>query len=234
MQAKGWLYGYGLTAVLHGLAILAGWETIRFITKPLLMIILLVWFLFTANKGAKVRHWISTAIFFSWLGDIFLMNEGDQYFMAGLGSFLLAHLCYIFFFTFIRTGQSKMPAWNIYILVALSLYVGIFYFFLAPHLNNTLKPPVFIYAFVIAAMFASAYHAFSIRKSGSGLLCITGAALFILSDSLLAINAFIIPFTGASLAVMTTYILAQLTIVKGAQLCTEQAINERMALKSKL
>ncbi|ULQ52340.1 lysoplasmalogenase [Flavihumibacter fluvii] len=225
MQGKGWLYGYGLTAILHGLSILANWGLVRFVTKPLLMIVLLVFFLLGTNGSTRFRKWISAALLCSWLGDIFLMNEGETYFIAGLASFLVAHLCYIFFFMAIRRKNAQAGPWNIVILAALALYAGLFYFFLAPHLTPTLKLPVLVYALVIAAMFVMAFHAFNNKKSDAALWCITGAALFILSDSLLAINSFVQAFSGAGLAIMGTYILAQLAIVLGAKQLLNSKLN---------
>jgi uncharacterized membrane protein YhhN len=51
--------------------------------------------------------------------------------------------------------------------------------------------------------------------SRSFTLIFTGALFFMLSDSLLAINKFMTPLHLASLAVMTTYIIAQYLIVEG-------------------
>ena len=98
MKGKAWLYAYGLIALLHGLSIFLHWDLLRFITKPLLMIFLLVYFLGLSGSSKNNRQWIIAALFFSWLGDIFLMNKGDDFFMAGLAAFLVAHLCYIVFF----------------------------------------------------------------------------------------------------------------------------------------
>jgi uncharacterized membrane protein YhhN len=190
------------------------------------MVFLLVYFLFASKDAPHFRHWISAALLFSWLGDIFLLNEGESFFIAGLASFLLAHICYIFFFINTRKMQSPPSPWNIPVLAALALYVGIFYFFLAPHLNLTLKIPVFVYALTIATMFVLAYHAFQQKNTGVALYCIIGAALFIVSDSMLAINSFVSAFSGAGIAIMGTYILAQLAIVLGATQLVKAKFNK--------
>ena len=44
----------------------------------------------------------------------------------------------------------------------------------------------------------------------------TGALLFVISDSSLAINKFYIPFEYAGIIIMLTYALAQLFIIEGA------------------
>lgn len=198
MRVPGWLLGYIACALLQLLAIAFHGDWIRFATKPMLMLILLF---------AGSRWWINAAIFFSWLGDIFLLGEGQQYFLAGLGAFLLAHVCYLVFFYRWRKNRQPVPAWNTYAIAGMGLYVGIFYFFLAPHLEAVLKIPVFVYACVIATMFV--FSCFTNRA------CTTGAAFFLLSDSLLAINSFVQPFAAAPLLIMATYAAAQALIVWG-------------------
>lgn len=211
MQARNWLYGYGVCALLHLFAIAADLYWLRIITKPLLMILLLVWFLSaTANIGTCKKHFITAAIFFSWLGDLFLMGSGELYFIAGLASFLTAHIFYILFFLWARGATTTSTPLNRVVILVLLAYVGVFYYYLSPHLNHILKIPVFVYALVIASMFAAARHSF--RQRGGVLI---GAGLFIVSDSLLAVNSFVENFSMASLAVMITYILAQVLIVYG-------------------
>lgn len=215
MRGKAWQYAFGIVAILQILALAGDWPDLRFITKPLLMPVLLVYFLFISNGMASFRHWVTAALFFSWLGDIFLMNEGEQYFIAGLAAFLLAHLNYIVFFSRLRRKSIRRP-WNPYVIAILAFYTGLLYFFLSSHLNNTLQIPVFVYALVIATMFAAAYHAFPDQQAGIGRWCVIGAGLFIISDSLLAINSFVQPFKAAGLLIMVTYMVAQWAIVKGA------------------
>ena len=198
MRWPGWLSGYLACVLLHLLSLAFGWEWLRYASKPLLMAILLL---------AGSRPWVNAALFFSWLGDVFLMGAGDLYFMAGLSSFLLAHICYIVFFYRGQRRPATTDRWNLYALGGMGLYVGLFYLFLAPHLNNMLKIPVFVYACVIAIMFVLS------RRMGN--YCWAGAALFLLSDSLLAINSFVRPLPAASFLIMVTYAAAQLLIVWG-------------------
>lgn len=237
-NGKGWLYGYGFTLLLHLAAIAAGWPDLRFITKPLLMALLLVYFLKASAKSGTSRYLVMSALVFSWLGDVFLMNGGNSFFTAGLSAFLTAHLFYILYFSGIRRKQSPRKPWNIILLAVLALYVGIFYFFLGPSLDAALKIPVFLYAIVIATMFAMAWHSGETTTgvpadssvSGASTMnpaawFIMGAAFFIISDSLLAINAFLQPFSGASLWVMSTYGIAQVCIIRGAVQTESTAAN---------
>ena len=198
MRLPGWLSGYLVCVLLHLVSLLAGWEWLRFASKPLLMLILLF---------AGSAPWVNAALFFSWLGDIFLMGEAEHFFMAGLSAFLVAHICYIIFFYRQRKQRPPRPGWQRYGIIGMGLYIGLFYFFLAPHLADMLKAPVFVYACVIATMFVFSWH--------MGLYCIIGAALFLVSDSLLAVNSFIRPMAAAPFLIMAPYAAAQLLIVWG-------------------
>jgi uncharacterized membrane protein YhhN len=85
---------------------------------------------------------------------------------------------------------------------------------LNPYLGD-LKIPVIVYALVLSGMLITAWHAFDFNNQTDGRWIITGAACFVLSDSLLAINKFYSSFTFAGILIMLTYALAQLFIVSG-------------------
>jgi len=55
-----------------------------------------------------------------------------------------------------------------------------------------------------------------IQDKKAGLLMMSGALLFVLSDSVLAMNKFYKPFKEADIIIMITYGIAQLSIVQGA------------------
>ena len=65
-------------------------------------------------------------------------------------------------------------------------------------------------------MFLLAIHMLLIKNKRAGQWMMTGALLFILSDSILAINKFYQPFELAGFLIMVTYGFAQLFIVQGA------------------
>lgn len=83
---------------------------------------------------------------------------------------------------------------------------------LTPYLGD-LAWPVRVYGFCITLMGFLAWQLKLAWKSAEGNLLFWGAALFILSDSLLAINKFYESFILAGPLVMLTYGLAQLLIV---------------------
>ncbi|MDR6441331.1 putative membrane protein YhhN [Chryseobacterium bernardetii] len=172
----------------------------RFFTKPLLLPII-IWFYFTYSQQNvfRINQWFLSGLILSFLGDVFLLFEWG--FMPGLGSFLLAHICYIVYFFKIK----KKNAWSW--LPFVFLYLGSFLYYIYPYLND-MKIPVVIYGITIAAMLY-----FSISTYSS--LLILGAILFVISDSVLAINMFVQHSTEKELVVMITYVLAQLMLVSG-------------------
>jgi uncharacterized membrane protein YhhN len=64
-------------------------------------------------------------------------------------------------------------------------------------------------------MLLAAIHAFVSYKSVEAVFCISGAILFILSDSMLSVNQFHTPFPSAHFLIMLSYGFAQLMLVNG-------------------
>lgn len=217
---KAFLKQYGFTVYLvivaaQLLAILFSWEALRVVSKPLLMPWLAL-AVYGAGPQSKERTLILIAIFFSFLGDSFLLFDylNPLYFIFGLVSFLITHLLYIVYFLGVKPVQPsllKQHPWIILLVVAYGF--GLVYF-LFPRLGD-LKIPVIVYATVICSMLLSSVHIYRSVHTKAGWLFIGGALLFVLSDSLLAINKFYAAFPAASFLIMFTYCAAQYFIAKG-------------------
>ena len=78
-----------------------------------------------------------------------------------------------------------------------------------------MRIPVTIYGIVITCMLIAAFNRKNRVNVVSFYFTITGAILFVFSDSCIAINLFYKPFELARMIIMITYILAQLIIIKG-------------------
>lgn len=152
------------------------------------------------------------ALSFSLIGDVLIIFDdiSKNYFLAGLISFLLAHIMYIIVFLEKRNNSIKPIA---YITILLIYAFGLFYL-LKDGLEDMLIP-VIIYVIAILTMAITA----SLRKeNGSSLsynLVLVGALLFVISDSFIALNKFYITITNEHLIIMSTYALAQYCIVMG-------------------
>lgn len=200
-------------ALVHLGAILYGASTLVMWTKPLLMpVLMLAVGLVPVSKTHKTGMWI--ALFFGWLGDILLMyaHEGSQYFLGGLGSFLVGHLAYLFLFSKLRKPES--PRWKAWIIILALLVLGGMLWVLWPGLGG-LKIPVLVYGLVLSSMAVSAAH----TGHGQSRVCLgVGGFLFLLSDAMIAINKFSMPVAGAHWWIMLTYILAQGALIYGVVL----------------
>ena len=190
-------------------------DTVHEAVKPLLMPALVLTML-PGNGITRDFGVIVSALAFSWLGDIFLLFENYEaiFFMLGLGSFLVAHLFYIFYFLRIEPGTPGILRKRPILVIIVAAYCTGLYILLMPSLGP-LKIPVLVYAFVIGCMWLSSMHAYSKVNLPAYIYFLAGALLFVLSDSLLALDKFYHKFPAAGVAVMLTYCAAQYFIVKG-------------------
>jgi uncharacterized membrane protein YhhN len=163
------------------------------------------------------------ALAFSWAGDVLLQIDtgGTDLFLPGLTAFLLAHIMYIVIF-FGTPGNNGFLEKHFYLTFALLLYGVALTGLLWDYLGK-LRIPVIFYGIVILTMIAGALNRYYKSERRSYWLVLTGAILFVLSDSLLAVNKFAFPFSFAGLAVMSTYALAQFLIVTGYLLQTARS-----------
>jgi len=184
------------------------------VAKPLLMPVLLVWLLIFSSP-LPYKWLLLSGLLFSWFGDIALMLEKYHalLFIAGLVCFLITHAFYIGYFLKQRsTAPSLLKKYPLLVLIVLAYGAGLV-LFLLPKLGN-LTVPVIVYATLICTMLLYSLHIFYTINRPSAVLYVSGAVFFVLSDSLLAINKFYQPFTGAGVGIMLTYCAAQFCIVR--------------------
>ena len=187
-----------------------------FVMKSLIMIILTLHFLSKIRVAENRLHMLFLAgLIFSWAGDVFLeipQAYGDM-FIPGLVSFLLAHVMYILVF-FLTPGKNCITGRKFYLLVPLFIYEAALILYLNPGLGS-MQIPVYVYSVVIMTMLAGAVNRLDKVDRTSFWLVVTGAFLFVLSDSAIAVNKFGHGFRGSLWFIMTTYIIAQYLIVTG-------------------
>ncbi|AUC80941.1 lysoplasmalogenase [Lacinutrix sp. Bg11-31] len=205
--------------------LLASWldlNWIHYISKPLVVISLIIFFLLNSKHLKKnIRMLTLLALVFSLLGDVLLLfvSESEYFFISGLIAFLIAHIFYCVVFLKHR-DKSKKPYGFIALLLIYAF--GIFWF-LNSGLNDLLIP-VILYMLVILAMATSAFLRHQKVGAKSYNLVFYGALVFMISDSLLALNKFYLPFSLADFGIMFTYALAQLLIVKGLIIQSDKSV----------
>ncbi len=193
-------------------------KTIRQITKPGVLIALILWFS-TQGGWHGTLIWFGIGLVFSLLGDIFLLRP-ERAFLAGLVSFLLGHVCYI-------VGFNVHPIrWNILMLLPLGIVILVAVL-IGRHIlrglkrgdsYSRLKIPVLTYMTAISFMLFSALACF-FRPDWplrAALVSSLGAASFLASDSILASDRFVRQRPWAPVALMITYHLGQVFITVGA------------------
>jgi len=190
-----------------------GLTSLHYITKPAILTSLIIFFWRNSSHLLlKTRNLMLLALSFSLLGDVLLMfvHKSANFFISGLIAFLIAHVFYIL--TFLKTRNKKKSSTPFSII--LLIYAAIIFYFLHDGLGNLLIP-VIIYMSVILFMAISAFLRKSSTLKVSYDFVFFGAILFMISDSLLALNKFYQPFCFADLGIIFTYALAQLFIVFG-------------------
>jgi len=216
MKKTTWIILFALVLLVDLVSVYLNNESLRFITKPLLMPLLAIYLLQqTGSAVSSLKVWIFLALFFSWLGDIFLLFEerGSNFFLLGLSAFLVAQVFYIVFFHNIRMREYIRA--NALLLLFVIVYYSILISVLSPYLGN-MRLPVRIYGVVLSFMLMLALHTMLGKNKKAALWMMMGAILFVASDSLLAFNKFFSTFNYAGLIIMLTYGLAQLFITEGA------------------
>lgn len=164
----------------------------------------------TTDKSFKAsRRLMTAALVGSLAGDVFLMLPGQ--FIAGLVSFLLAHLCYLAVF---RLEVPWFPH-RTALAATLAVGAGMYAFLWSNGLPAALRGPVAAYVLVIAFMAARAVGRATVVGGRGAWMVAVGAAFFMLSDSLLATNRFAKTLPMASFWVLSTYYAAQVLIVWG-------------------
>lgn len=193
----------------------SSFSSFRYITKPIILIALLVYFVGNGKHLLKSTYYCTlSALLFSLLGDVFLMfdDQSNNYFILGLVSFLFAHILYCVVFL-LRRGERKLL--DFWLVTLLFLGYGIALFFLLKDNLGSLQLPVAVYIIVILAMAVTAYGRRKKINTVSFNLVFLGALFFIASDTILALDKFMFDLPWSSFAIMGTYATAQFLIVKG-------------------
>lgn len=145
------------------------------------------------------------ALLFCGSADAALQLGPERYFVIGLGLFLIAHiLLAVTFSRDFRIQRTMLPVVGV-----LVIYSAVMAFILTPSLKE-MAIPVYVYIAAITVMGASA----ALRKANNK-LPLYGAVSFIVSDSILAVNKFMMSVPADDYLVMVTYYLALFLIVYG-------------------
>lgn len=202
-------------SLLYLLILLLGYESLDLFLKPALIPIL--GFGVYLFRKFPTKNALLLALLFSWIGDVILLfaDIAEIYFILGLVSFLIAHIIYCVLFN--NQIKTKVPENRIIFGIGsliIALYLIGMLSLLLPSLGE-LKIPVTVYASVISIMVLFAFNGFFIWKNPGNKYVFIGAIVFVISDSILAMNKFYAPIERSSFLIMLTYLVAQYLIVVG-------------------
>ncbi|MGE0636998.1 MAG: lysoplasmalogenase [Bacteroidia bacterium] len=208
-----------------------------FFTKPLVLPLIALYF-FTSVKGSltAVHKLMLAAFLFSWFGDIFLMltpetaadttimgiSKNKNYFLGGLTSFLVTQILFITSYSkSVTVASSPTPLKKLYYLPFFIFWIIMLAVILPPLQSNEEKQaatiPVIIYSGVLVSMAATALSRYGKTTAQSFRLTFIGACIFLISDSLIAINFLALsePTYYAGFTIFSTYVIAEYLIAEG-------------------
>lgn len=171
------------------------WFTIfKPLTTILILSIALINFKSAPKKFALL---ISIGFVFCMLGDIFLLEQSG--FLYGLVSFLIAHVLFSVGFISID-GFKKNP----YVSIVLIVFILLIYWYLKDNLG-TMKIPVLAYMLVISFMVWQGVSLYLWKSQKVYYFIALSVVLFLVSDTILAIDVFKFSFKEAPIYNLATY-----------------------------
>ncbi|MEZ5614724.1 MAG: lysoplasmalogenase [Rhodocyclaceae bacterium] len=188
----------------HALEARQRWQIYLF--KPLATLLILALALSLTPARPEYQWAVAAGLLFSTAGDVFLMLPRDR-FVFGLASFLVAHVCYVLAFSLEAPFAGNLLSWLPFFVAG-----GVVVVLVWPGLKPALRGPVVAYVGVIAAMAGQAAGRWQELGGNLALAAAVGAALFVVSDAVLAIDRFRWKFRAARAVTLATYWAAQLLI----------------------
>ena len=186
---------------------------LRNITKPFILLALLGFYLFAAEK---ILPEIVLALVFSWLGDVLLMPHGVKWFTAGGIAFMVSHLFFILGYLKDIAFRTLNPV--VVILFALLFICAVIFVFsrLKESLPRRLFYAMFLYLLLNGAMNCFAIYRLLCNPCAATAITCIGAVLFFISDA----SLFFVRFNKSGrlqthFLVMLTYSLGELLIIIG-------------------
>ena len=161
-----------------------------------------------SNQEARWGYTLA-ALSFSLLGDVFLMLRRER-FLAGLWSFLFAHLAYVLAFDTLAIDLPAVLTGSMVLGVGSLVYLRMRRGMEAKG-QGVVAVPVLLYQLSLAAMVTSAMVT-PFRDGwdvGHPVMAVAGAVLFMISDSLIGWTRFVKDYPWGRVAIAVTYHVAQ-------------------------
>ena len=202
---------YLVVSLFHLFCCFTGRKKWQGATKPLLMPLLLLFYLVSAEAPAPL---MIAGILFGFAGDVFLLfSQKKQFFLAGLVSFLCGHICYTVYL-FERTAIPSL--WILLLTGIVYAAVGVVAFLsLRKDLGEMLLPASAYLLVILVMAYSGCLYCIGSGGNVSGWITLLGGVFFIASDYILARGNFCKPLPRNDFIVMSTYLAAQLFLSLG-------------------
>lgn len=196
---------------------------LRYVLKPALMPALAAAFVGSSRSSKAPAHTnvlrtgTAAAQALSWGGDVALLGGSKRTFLTGVGSFFGAHVAYIAAFLSVRGERGDYDTAGLKVALGLWLTTAPVLSLAAGRKDPALRVPVAAYATILSGMFAASRMLDPALPQGARRTLQAGTALFLISDSVLAVEKFVVteprPILGT--VVMATYTTGQALIATG-------------------
>jgi uncharacterized membrane protein YhhN len=210
--AVGLLVAAAICAVVEWWAVARGDRRLQIVFKPATTALLVGVAATAGTADTATRVLLVLAALCGLAGDVALLGDGENSFLAGLGAFAVGHALYVA--AALAVGQH-WPA-HLWALPFLAVLLG--WRFLPEtvpgarrHGGSVLMGAVLVYAAIISAMVVTA--------TGTGhAMAAVGAMAFAASDWVLGYNRFVRPVRYGALTVMIAYYIGQALLILGLAL----------------
>jgi len=186
-------------------------------TKPLTTLLILTLPLrFPHDQLKAYRKTVLWGLLFCLIGDSFLLFE--SFFLYGLTSFLVGHLCFLYAFV-----KQQGFQWSVIPGIFLGSIAYTILFLCYDNLGALLLP-VLVYIGVILIMSWQGIALQRQNKHFTFRYVGWAVVLFLFSDAVLALNKFYIPFAYSGVLILSTYWLAICLIALSASKATKEPV----------
>lgn len=201
-EHRGVLVAYLVLAVVNLVGSATGVQALTWVSKPLLVPLLVVWVV--AVRGPRAPRALVVGLVLAWLGDLALMADGTPAFLVGMGFFLGMQVAYCRGFVGLGALAVLRRRWwlvagAVVLWAALNVVLG-------PSLGS-LRVPILVYSAALVTMATLA--------CGVSTVVGAGGVLFLVSDLLIGLGAADLDVPARGFLVMATYLAAQLLIAAG-------------------
>ena len=203
--------GYGIFLISTALRLPSGADlTGQFALQPEIKALpaLLLAVAAAGHAIVRERRWLVAALVFSAGGDFLLAIPGWPLgFVFGLGSFLIAHLCFL---AALLPLARRTPAATAGAAVLVGVCIGLIIWFWPSLVAQKMTIPVTVYMAVLVAMVCTALFAdLPTRWTALGALC------FAVSDGMIGISKFVLGNETLAVAIWWAYAASLLLITAG-------------------